>query len=180
MRTGWIDKDGIIAAAALLALGGCGSPDGGAPARDPKAVGSVVAGPAMVFAAMPLSGDIAAARAAGFTTCFDGNYGLRCRKDNVTVMGVGPLSAAVDLDAAEKDRPARFDHLTLWKEGDQSAVLELGNVLKRADWQSCLTPDDERYLNPPSPIHVAIDTNYWGIRRVTISAPAPGKARYCP
>jgi hypothetical protein len=135
--------------------------------------------PAIFFEGLPLSGNLATARAAGFAACLDGTKGLRCRKERVMVLGVGPLSAAVDLDAAPRDAPARFDHVTLWHATDQGAVLDLGDLLKKAGWQSCLTPDEERYLRPSSPIHLAVDTNYWGIRRVVISAPAPAAKPYC-
>lgn len=135
--------------------------------------------PAIYFEGLPLSGNLATAKAAGFGACLDGTKGLRCRKEGVMVMGVGPLSAAVDLDAAPKGAPARFDHVTLWHGTDQGAVLDLGDLLKKANWQSCLTPDEERYLHPPSPVRLAIDTNYWGIRRIVASAPAPTPKPYC-
>ena len=136
--------------------------------------------PTTMFERFPLSGNMVNATAAGFGACLDGNYGLRCRKEQVTVMGVGPLSAAVDFDAAPKGAPARFDHLTLWQAGDQGAVLDLGMALKKAGWQSCLTPDEERYWTPSSPVRVAIDTNYWSIRRVIVRAAAANAKAYCP
>jgi hypothetical protein len=163
---------GITVAIAILALAGCSrhTPDDPTDARPL---------PTTVFEGFPLSGNLANATAAGFGGCMDGNYGLRCHKEGVKVMGVGPLSAAVDFDAAPKDAPRRFDHLTLWRAGDQSAVLDLGTALKAAGWSSCLTPDAERYWRPSSPVRIAIDTNYWSIRRVIVSAPSPSPAKYC-
>ena len=156
---------------AVLSLSGCGD----TPAAPPEPAIEPVA----VFDGLPLSGNLATALAAGFGNCLDGTDALRCRKEDVMVMGVGPLSAAIDLDAAPRGAPARFDHVTLWHATDQGAVLDLRPVLEKAGWQSCLTPDAERLWHPPSPLRVAIDTNYWGSRRVVISAPPPGAKPFC-
>jgi hypothetical protein len=175
MKVYMSSRPGIAAVMMALLLTGChGTPAADQPdPRDSKPL------PAIFFEGLPLSGNLATATAAGFGACLDGTKGLRCRKEGVMVMGVGPLSAAVDLDAAPKGSPARFDHVTLWHATDQGAVLDLGDLLKKAGWQSCLTPDDERYLQPPSPIRLAIDTNYWGTRRVVVSAPARAEKPYC-
>lgn len=124
--------------------------------------------PTLYFEGLPLAGTEAVARRAGFSDCGPGVYGLRCRKP-VTVMGVGPLIAAVDLIAAKDGEPLRFDHVTLFHESDQSALVPLGDALKAAGWQSCLGPDDESYGRPGSPFRIAIDTNYWGKRRGLLS-----------
>jgi len=167
-------KAGIAALMVVLSLSGCHKT--AVADEDPQERKPL---PAPFFEGLPLSGNLATARKAGFGACLDGTKGMRCRKEGVMVMGVGPLSAAVDLDAAPIEAPARFDHVTLWHATDQGAVLDLGERLKNADWQSCLTPDEERYLHLPSPVRIAIDTNYWGIRRVVISAPPPAAKTYC-
>jgi hypothetical protein len=135
--------------------------------------------PSAVFEGLPLSGNEATALAAGFGNCLDATKGLRCRKDGVTIMGVGPLIAAVDLDQKRPDGSARFDHVTLWHPSDQGVVLGLEDALARAGWKSCITTDAERFWRPPSPLRIAIDTSYWGHRRVLISAPPPDPKPYC-
>lgn len=159
----------ILLTLALLALGGCGENPAPEPAAKPSAI----------FEGLPLSGNLATALAAGFGNCLDGTKGLRCRKDGVMLMGVGPLSAAIELDVATKQGKPRFDRVTLWHARDQSAVLALSPLLTRAGWQSCLTPDAERFWHPPSPLRIAIDTNYWGSRRLIVSAPPPNSIPYC-
>lgn len=162
-------KRAIFLTLAALTLGGCNEQ----PAPEPPAE------PSAVFEALPLSGNLATALAAGFGNCLEGTKGLRCRKDGVMLMGVGPLSAAIDLDVAAKAGEPRFDRVTLWHARDQSAVLALSPLLAKAGWRSCLTPDAERFWNPPSPLRIAIDTNYWGSRRLVISAPPPSATPYC-
>lgn len=154
---------------ALLALSGCGAEPPPEPPVEPVAI----------FEGLPLSGNLATALAAGFGDCLDGTKGLRCRKDGVMLMGEGPFSAAVDLDKPVPDREPRFDQVTVWHSRDQSAVLALSPLLARAGWTSCLTPDAERFWRPPSPLRIAIDTNYWGSRRLVISAPPPNPTPYC-
>jgi hypothetical protein len=131
-----------------------------------------------MFEGLPLSGNKATALAAGFGDCLDGTRGLRCRK-KVTILGVGPVWAAVDLDKEAADGSARFDHVTLWHPTDQGVVLGFEGTLAQAGWKSCLTPDEERFWRPPSPLRIAIDTSYWGSRRVVISAPPPDPKPYC-
>ncbi|WP_152663836.1 hypothetical protein [Sphingomonas sp. SRS2] len=154
---------------AMLALSGCRDE----PRPEPPAK------PSSIFEGLPLSGNLATALAAGFGNCLDGTRGLRCRKDGVMLMGVGPLSAAIDLDVPVKAGEPRFDHVTIWHARDQSSVLELSPLLAKAGWRSCLTPDAERFWRPPSPLRIAIDTNYWGSRRLVISAPPPSRIAYC-
>ncbi|PCE41280.1 hypothetical protein [Rhizorhabdus dicambivorans] len=131
--------------------------------------------PTAVFEGLPLSGNLATAVAAGFGNCLDDGRGVRCFREDVRIMGVGPVRAAVDLIGA----PARFDHVTLWHPTDQSAMLPLRDVLARDGWGTCLTPDEERFWKAPSPLRLALDTNYWGKRRLVIRSDAAGKA-YCP
>ncbi len=163
----------ILSTLAALALSGCSDQASQAPA-EPAAT------PSAIFAGLPLSGNLATARAAGFGNCLDGTTGgLRCQKADVMVMGVGPLRAAVDLDVKGPGGSARFDHVTLWHPTDQSATLPLRPLLEKEGWQSCLKPDEERFWRPPGPVRIAIDTNYWGSRRLVISAPPPDGKSYC-
>lgn len=162
-------RRGILMTLALLASGGCGDE----PTPEPPVK------PSAVFEGLPLSGNLATALAAGFGNCLDGTTGPRCRKDGVMLMGVGPLSAAIDLDVASKAGEPRFDRVTLWHARDQSAVLAIRPLLLQSGWQSCLTPDAERFWRPPSPLRIAIDTNYWGSRRLIVTAPPPNPVPYC-
>lgn len=157
----------IIAALLLSACSEAPPPD--EPALKPNAV----------FEALPLSGNKATALAAGFGGCLEASKGLRCHKDGVMVKGVGPLKAAIDLDKKAANGMPRFDRVTLWHDTDQGAVLDLKPALENTGWASCLTRDEERYWDPPSPIRIAIDTSYWGKRRVVISAPPPDPRPYC-
>ncbi len=148
----------------LLILAGCSAEPPPEPALKPVAV----------FEGLPLSGNLATALAAGFGNCLDDGRSLRCSKDGVRIMGVGPVKAAVDLVGA----PQRFDHVTLWHPTDQSGMLGLRDVLAKAGWQTCLTPDEERFWQPPSPVRLALDTNYWGKRRLVIRAAPAGAGPY--
>jgi len=164
-------RRGTALCLAVLALSGCG---GSTPAADQKAEK-----PSAVFEGLPLSGNYATARKAGYGSCLEGTLGLRCRKDGIVIMGIGPLNSAVDLDREGADGNARFDHVTLWHDSDQGAMLPLKAVLEKAGWQSCLTADEERFWKPPSPLRIAMDTSYWGKRRLVISAPPPDPKPYC-
>ena len=155
---------------AALALSGCGE----APKPPEKPIKANA-----VFEGLPLSGNQATAIAAGLTDCVDATKGVRCRKDGIRVMGVGPVSVAVDLELKADDGSARFDHVTLWHPTDQGVVLGLEGTLADAGWKSCITITEERFWRPPSPLRIAIDTSYWGHRRVVISAPPPDPKPYC-
>ncbi|RYD92360.1 MAG: hypothetical protein EOP61_25710 [Sphingomonadales bacterium] len=117
--------------------------------------------------------------AAGFGNCLEATKGVRCLKNGVMHKGVGPFSAAIDFDIEGPNGAARFDHVTLWHDSDQGALLPLKPVLEEAGWASCLTTEAERYWHPPSPLRLAIDTSYWGKRRLVISAPPPDTKPYC-
>ena len=153
---------------ALLLLAACSDPiarEAAEPAEKPVAI----------FEGLPLSGNLATAVAAGFGQCLDDGRSIRCSKTGVRIMGIGPVHAAIDRMGVD----GRFDHVTLWHPDDQSAMLELRDVLGRAGWQTCLTPDEERFWKPPSPVRLALDTNYWGKRRLVIRASRNAKP-YCP
>jgi len=151
----------VPALSALLLLASCDRP----PAQPTTPLRIL---PTVIFEGMPLAGTDAIARKAGFTDCGEGVYGTRCKRP-VTLMGVGPVVGAVDLIMPPAGGPARFDHVTLYHEHDQSALVPLGDVLKQSGWQSCLGPDAETYGRAGSKVRIAIDTNYWGKRRALIS-----------
>ncbi len=119
---------------------------------------------------------MATALAAGFGNCHEVMRSLRCSKAAVTIKDVGPLNAAVDLDQDS----GRFDRVTLWHDSDQGAMLPLKGALEGEGWKSCLTAEDERFWKPLSPLRIAMDTSYWGKRRLVISAPPPDPKHYCP
>lgn len=162
-------KAAIAGLLSLLALPGCGDPIA-EQAKEPAIK------PAALFGGLPLSGNLATALAAGFGDCLADNVVLRCTKKDVTLLGVGPVLAAVDIGLKSR----RFDHVTLWHRTDQSKLIELRPPLIAAGWRSCLTADEERFWKPPSPIRIAIDTNYWANRRAVLSAPPPVRQPYCP
>lgn len=164
-------RSAILWGLAALGLSACGD----APPDDEKP-----AAPVAIFEGLPLSGNKATALAAGFGGCLDVTRGVRCRKDGVTIKGIGPLKAAVDLDKEAADGSPRFDHVTLWHDSDQGAMLPLKAALLNEGWQSCLTSEEERFWKPPSPLRIAMDTSYWGKRRLVISAPPPDPKPYCP
>ena len=164
-------RSAILWSLAALGLSACND----APPVDEKPIA-----PVAVFAGLPLSGNKATALAAGYGECLEATQGVRCRKDGVSIMGIGPLNSAVDLDARAADSSARFDHVTFWHGSDQSAVLPLKAALVNLGWQSCLTSEEERFWKPPAPLRIAMDTSYWGKRRVVISAPPPDPQPYCP
>lgn len=164
-------RSAILWSLAALALSACND----APPADERPVA-----PVAVFEGLPLSGNLATALAAGFGSCLEATKGLRCRKGGVMIKGVGPLEAAVDLYEKAADGSARFDHVTLWHDSDQGAMFPIKGALLKIGWQSCLTSEDERFWKPPSPLRIAMDTSYWGKRRLVISAPPPDPKPYCP
>jgi hypothetical protein len=153
---------------ALLILAACSDPIAREAAKAPEK-------PVALFERLPLSGNLATAVAHGFGNCLDDGRGIRCFREQVRVMGIGPVRAAIDMIGADR----RFDHVTLWHPSDQSAMLPLRDVLAKAGWRTCLTPDEERFWKPPSPVRLALDTSYWGKRRLVIRADI-SRRPYCP
>ncbi len=164
-------RSAILWSLAALGLSACND----APPVDEKPIA-----PVAVFEGLPLSGNKATALSAGFGSCREVMRALRCHKDGVTIKGVGPLKAAVDLDQEVENGHPRFDHATLWHDSDQGAMLPLKAALVNIGWSSCLTSEEERFWKPPSPLRIAMDTSYWGKRRLLISAPPPDPKPYCP
>jgi hypothetical protein len=123
------------------------------------------------FDGLPVSGNLADARKAGFTYCIGDNVGMRCRRDDVTFQGYGPYKAAVDLGGS--DGRGGFDHLTLWHDEDQTAVFKIGDVLEAKGWRSCLTGEDTRgdqkiFFRAGAPVRLSMDLSYWGKRRMRV------------
>jgi hypothetical protein len=125
-----------------------------------------------LFGGLPVQGSLADAQHAGFTDCTTIVRYVRCRRDGVMVMGEGPYSAAADL--LYDDGSGGFYELTLWKEGDQTAVGAVGTLLADQGWQLCRTGpnenvgDQEIYTKAGSRVRFSIDLSYWGKRRLRI------------
>jgi hypothetical protein len=139
-------------------LAGCGGP----PPEPP---------PLRMFDGLPTTGSARDAERLGFTTCVTFTTEIRCRREGVLLLGHGPFSAAVDLGGSEGERG--FDHLVLWHDRDQNALLTLTGGLRAAGWQGCLTGDDDRgdqaiYTRPDMPVRLSLDLSYWGKRRLRV------------
>jgi hypothetical protein len=126
---------------------------------------------AMRFEGLPVQGSLADAQRAGFIDCYKDTRSVRCRRDRVTVKGLGPYNAAVDL--LYGDGSGGFYELTVWSEGDQADLYAVGHLLMKQGWAQCRTGgefwgDQEIYTRPGSPIRFSIDISYWGKRRLRI------------
>ncbi len=156
-------RRGIVpagAVAAVLLVAGCSS----APPAPPP--------PSLVYAGLPVSGSLADAKRAGFDNCLqmDGGH-LRCRRSGVMLLGEGPYEAALDLTGG--DGASGFRQITLWHDRDQSAVLKVGEALKKQGWAFSYTGEGGRgdqmiLTRKGAPVHFSIDLSYWGKRRVRI------------
>lgn len=107
---------------------------------------------------------------------------MRCRRDNIFVLGHGPFNAAVDLRGA--DGSGGFDQLTIWHDRDQDAVYAIADELVRRGWKACATGDDEPgdqniYTRPGARVKVSMDLSYWGKRRIRILPTWNRKERGC-
>ncbi|WP_313535268.1 hypothetical protein [Sphingomonas sp.] len=149
----------VLACTALL-IAGCSSEP---PAPPP---------PSLAYAGLPVSGSLADAKRAGFDQCLqmDGGH-LRCRRSGVMLLGEGPYEAALDLIGG--DGESGFRQITLWHDRDQSAVMKVGEALKKKGWAFSYTGEggrgDQMILTKKgAPVHFSIDLSYWGKRRVRI------------
>ncbi|WP_294092591.1 hypothetical protein [Sphingomonas sp.] len=139
---------------------------------------------ALLLGALPVQGSLTDALRAGFTYCVNTTANrLRCRKEDVTLMGQGPYGAAVDLRGG--DGRGGFRQLTLWSNDDQEAVWTIGKLLKRNGWSLCRTGpsefrgDQEIYTRAGSPVRFSIDISYWGKRRVRVLPEQGQPTGYC-
>jgi hypothetical protein len=121
---------------------------------------------------LPVSGTLADARRAGFTECVANNVVVRCRRNAVVFERQGPFNAAVDLNG--NDGAGGFDHLTLWHQTDQNALLTIISELRNNGWSECLTPNGNSwggqavYQHQGSPIFISMDLSYWSKRRLRV------------
>ncbi len=127
--------------------------------------------PSRSFDGLPVSGTLADARAADFTRCVSDPISMRCRRSGVMIEGQGPYEAAVDLVGS--DGNGGFDDLTLWSEGDETAVLDAGDALERKGWRSCITGhdnvgDQQVYAHPQVPFLFSMDISYYAHRRLRL------------
>jgi hypothetical protein len=129
--------------------------------------------PGLVFEGLPVSGGPAVARAAGFTWCVEFSNSVRCRREGVSLGGVGPFDAAVDLRGGGGE--GGFDQLILWHDTDQHAVYAIGDMLERRGWRSCYTSmgrgawgDQKIYTHPRARVRVSMDLSYWIKRRLRV------------
>lgn len=154
------DQPGRAVLTMVLSLfAGCSRPD------DPPP-------PMLLFEGLPVSGSLEDALRAGFTSCLEvGTREMRCRRTGVMFKGLGPFSAAVSLSG--KKGASGFDHLTLWHDQDQNALLAVVSGLERGGWRSCFTGEDNRgdqgiYTHPTSPVRLSLDLSYAGKRRLRV------------
>ena len=161
----------LIRSAILLAAGLAGGCRGPLPPPPPP----------LWIGGLPVSGSLADARSAGFNRCIAYNTEMRCRRSGVMLLGQGPYSAAVDL--AGSDGSGGFDHLILWHDGDQSALIAVTAVLERQGWRACYTGegrwgDQAIYTRTGAAMHFSMDLSYWAKRRLRVfPGPAVQSAR---
>lgn len=139
-------------------LAGCGGPDHPPP-------------PPLSYEGLPVSGSLADAHKAGFTSCREDTTEMRCRRGRVMFLGFGPFNAALDLNGSNGG--GGFDQLTLWHDRDQNAAIPVGTALEQRGWRSCFTGEGYRgdqaiYTRPDSPVIISMDLSYWGKRRLRI------------
>lgn len=123
------------------------------------------------FEGLPVMGDLAFARNAGFTRCMELGRYLRCRREGVAFGGGGPYQAAVD--AVGREGASGFQELSLWSDTDQSALSRVGDDLVAQGWDECRTGEEDRgdqriLTKAGSPVRISIDITYWGNRRLRI------------
>jgi hypothetical protein len=87
------------------------------------------------------------------------------------VVGEGPYDAAIDLIGS--DGQGGFDHLILWRNGEQQAIYKLVEALQRRGWMHCETGnerwgDQDIYSREGVPVRAWMDLSYYGKRRVRI------------
>lgn len=127
--------------------------------------------PSLTFAGLPVSGGLPDAQRAGFTDCFADNGVMRCRRNGFMFEHRGPFDGAVDLDG--DDGSGGFDHLTLWHDTDQDALVSVTDGLTNEGWSECFTGngrwgDQAIYKKQGSPVFLSMDISYWSKRRLRV------------
>ncbi|WP_286711498.1 hypothetical protein [Sphingomonas sp. 67-41] len=171
----WARPGMLVPTSCAVALMGAILWAGAEPARTPP--------PSLAFEGLPVSGSAADARRAGFTECVKIDaFRARCRRAGLMVVGEGPYDAAIDLIGS--DGRGGFDHLTLWRNGDQKEIYKLVEALQRRGWMHCETGnerwgDQDIYTRKGVPVRVSMDLSYYGKRRVRIIPPWNQRERSC-
>jgi hypothetical protein len=146
------------AVAIALLCGGC------TPNRPPP--------PTLMFAGLPVSGNLDAAVRSGFTYCFNMDaINLRCRRHGIMFYGHGPYEAAVDLRGGYGE--SGFNHLTIWHDNDHEALYEVLVPLYREGWRFCHTGighagDQAIFTHKNIPFRISLDISFYGKRRLRV------------
>jgi hypothetical protein len=127
--------------------------------------------PSTHFDGLPVSGSLQDALRAGFTRCRSEWTEMRCRRDSVMLLGLGPFNAAVDLDGGYGG--GGFNQITLWHDRDQGALISVGTTLERQGWRTCYTGAGRRgnqavYTHQGATVSFSMDVSYWAKRRLRI------------
>lgn len=128
--------------------------------------------PDLVFAGLPVTGDLAGARRAGFDRCVNIDaVNLRCRRNGIMIFGKGPFQAALDLRGESGE--SGFRHVTIWSDDDQRALYQVPVALAGRGWKFCYTGTDRSgdqavFTHPDEPFVIHMDISYYGKRRIRI------------
>lgn len=138
--------------------------------------------PSLTYQELPIAGTLADAQRAGFLTCYEDTTFMRCRRNGITLSGEGPYNAAVDLNG--NDGAGGFDHLVVWSDRSQSALLAAGAALSREGWTTCRNGGEGAgrevvYSKPGVPVLIVVDLSYWSKRRARIFPAASTAAPHC-
>ena len=119
--------------------------------------------PSLSFGGLPISGNLADAKRAGFTDCIANDTDMSCRRSNVSFVGKGPFYATVEFD--KSDGSGSFNQLTLWHATNEEAVYEIASELKRQSWRECFIGGrwgyQVIYTRSGSPVFISMDLRYW-------------------
>ena len=107
---------------------------------------------------------------------------MRCRRSGVMLLRHGPYEAATDLVGS--DGAGGFDHLILWHDRDQGALLAITTDLERQGWRSCYTGeggkgDQALYTRDGEPVRFSLDISYWGKRRLRVMPGGSDRGEAC-
>jgi hypothetical protein len=131
--------------------------------------------PSLWFDGLPVAGSLADAKRAGFNTCVSFTTYLHCRRFGVTIAGLGPFDAALDLYGS--DGSGGFDELTVWNSKDSEYVFSLADALRNQGWSECFTGrgtgdqavgDQAIYSRKGASAFISLDLSYWATRRFRV------------